>query len=186
MTIKTFEGHTPVIHPTAWVDDSAYVSGDTVLAEQVSVWPTAVIRGDVNYIRIGRKTNVQDGAVLHVAHAGEYTRPEGFPLIIGEEVTVGHRAVLHACTIGNRCLIGMGAIVLDGAEVGDDVIIGAGSVVPPKKQLESGYLYVGSPVKQARPLTERERTFLRYSAENYWKLTERTRQSAPATDSESA
>ena len=177
MTVKTFENHTPVIDPTAWVDDSAYVSGDTVLAEQVSIWPTAVVRGDVNYIRIGRKTNVQDGAVLHVAHAGEYTRPKGYPLIIGEEVTVGHRAVLHACTIGNRCLIGMGAIVLDGAEVGDDVIIGAGSVVPPKKRLESGYLYVGSPVKQARALTERELTFLRYSAENYWKLTERTRQS---------
>ncbi len=186
MTIKAFDGHTPVIDPTAWVDESAYVSGDTVLAEQVSVWPMAVIRGDVNYIRIGRKTNVQDGAVLHVAHAGEYTSPQGYPLLIGEEVTVGHRAVLHACTIGNRCLIGMGAIVLDGAVVGDDVIIGAGSVVPPKKQLEGGYLYVGSPVKQARALTERELTFLRYSAENYWKLTERTRQSAPATEAESA
>ncbi len=175
MTVKAFEGHTPEIHPTAYVDESAYVSGDTVLAEQVSIWPMAVVRGDVNYIRIGRLTNVQDGAVLHVAHAGEYTRPGGFPLLIGEEVTIGHRAVLHACTIGNRCLIGMGAIVLDGAVVGDDVIIGAGSLVPPGKVLESGYLYVGSPVKQVRPLTEREGTFLRYSAANYWKLTERTR-----------
>ena len=178
MTIKRFEDFTPESHPTAWIDDSAYVSGRTTIAEQVSIWPTAVVRGDVNYITIGRLTNVQDGAVLHVAHAGEYTRPEGYPLIIGEEVTVGHRAVLHACTIGNRCLIGMGSIVLDGAVVGDDVIIGAGSVVPPGKVLASGYLYVGSPVKQARPLTERERTFLRYSAENYWRLTERTRQSA--------
>ena len=177
MTIKAFENFVPEIHPTAWVDESAYVSGRTKLAEQVSIWPTAVVRGDVNYIEIGKLTNVQDGAVLHVAHGGDYSRPEGYPLIIGEEVTVGHRAVLHACTIGNRCLIGMGAIVLDGAVVGDDVIIGAGSLVPPGKVLEGGYLYVGSPVKQARPLTEREYSFLRYSAAHYGRLTERTRHS---------
>jgi carbonic anhydrase/acetyltransferase-like protein (isoleucine patch superfamily) len=178
VTIKRFENHTPDIHPTAYVDDMAYVSGQTTLAEGVSVWPTAVIRGDVNYIQVGRLSNVQDGAVLHVTHAGEYTRPDGFPLIIGEEVTIGHRVVLHACTIGSRCLIGMGAIVLDGAVIEDDVIIGAGSLVPPKKVLESGYLYVGNPAKQARALTEKERVFLRYSAEFYRKLALRTQQSA--------
>ncbi len=170
MTIKRFGDYTPTIHPTAWVDDSAYVSGRTTLAEQVSIWPMAVVRGDVNYIQIGRLTNVQDGAVLHVAHGGEYTRPEGYPLIIGEEVTIGHKAILHACTIGNRCLIGMGSIVLDGAVVGDDVMIGAGSLVPPSKVLESGYLYVGSPVKQVRALTDNEKAFLRYSAEHYGRV----------------
>ena len=177
MTVTRFEDHIPAIHPTAYVDAMAYVSGQTTLAEGVSIWPTAVVRGDINRIQIGRLTNVQDGAVLHVTHGGEYTRPDGLPLIIGEEVTIGHRAVLHACTIGNRCLIGMGAIVLDGAVVGDDVIIGAGSLIPPGKVLESGYLYVGSPVKQARPLTEREYSFLRYSAAHYGRLTERTRHS---------
>jgi carbonic anhydrase/acetyltransferase-like protein (isoleucine patch superfamily) len=177
MTIKRFENHSPEIHPTAYVDDMAYVSGQTTLAEGVSVWPTAVIRGDVNYIQIGRLTNVQDGAVLHVTHSGEFTRPGGLPLIIGEEVTIGHRAVLHACTIGNRCLIGMGAIVLDGAVVEDEVIIGAGSLVPPGKVLAGGYLYVGSPVKQARALTAKEQAFLRYSAENYRKLALRTQAS---------
>lgn len=178
MTIKRFENHIPEIHPTAYVDDMAYVSGQTTLAEGVSVWPTAVLRGDINRIQIGRLTNVQDGAVLHVTHAGAYTHPNGIPLIIGEEVTIGHRAVLHACTIGNRCLIGMGATVLDAAVVEDDVIIGAGSLVPPGKVLASGYLYVGSPVKQARPLTDKERAHLRYSAEYYRTLALRTLASA--------
>ncbi|WP_028487717.1 gamma carbonic anhydrase family protein [Thiothrix lacustris] len=177
MTIKRFENHVPDIHPTAFVDEMAYVSGQTTLAEGVSVWPSAVVRGDINRITIGRLSNVQDGAVLHVTHGGEYTRPDGLPLIIGEEVTIGHRAVLHACTIGNRCLVGMGAIVLDAAVVEDDVIIGAGSLVPPGKVLESGHLYVGSPVKQARPLTEKERAYLRYSAEYYRKLAIRTQTS---------
>ena len=178
MTVTHFEDHVPAIHPTAYVDAMAYVSGQTTLAEGVSIWPTAVVRGDINRIQIGRLTNVQDGAVLHVTHGGEYTRPDGLPLIIGEEVTIGHRAVLHACTIGNRCLVGMGAIVLDAAVVEDEVMIGAGSLVPPGKVLHSGYLYVGSPVKQARELTSKEKAYLRYSAEYYRKLAERTRASA--------
>lgn len=178
MTIKRFEAHEPDIHPTAYVDPAAYVSGQTTLGEGASVWPMAVIRGDINHIRIGRLTNVQDGAVLHVTHGGEYTRPDGLPLIIGDEVTIGHRAVLHACTIGNRCLVGMGAIVLDGAVVEDEVMIGAGSLVPPGKVLASGYLYVGSPVKQARPLTDKEKSYLGYSAAYYRQVAERTRLSA--------
>ncbi len=177
MTIKNFEAHTPDIHPTAYVDPTAYVSGQTVLGEGSSVWPMAVVRGDINHIHIGRNTNVQDGAVLHVTHGGEYTRPDGLPLIIADEVTIGHRAVLHACTIGNRCLIGMGSIILDGAVVEDEVMIGAGSLVPPGKRLESGYLYVGSPVKQARPLTDKEKAYLSYSATYYTKVAERTRNS---------
>jgi carbonic anhydrase/acetyltransferase-like protein (isoleucine patch superfamily) len=177
MTVKCFENYTPDIHPNAYVDPAAYVSGQTKLEEGASVWPMAVVRGDINHIHIGRLSNVQDGAVLHVTHSGEYTRPGGLPLIIGAEVTIGHRAVLHACTIGNRCLVGMGAIVLDGAVVEDEVMIGAGSLVPPGKILASGYLYVGSPVKQARPLTDKEKAYLGYSAAYYHKLAERTRNS---------
>jgi carbonic anhydrase/acetyltransferase-like protein (isoleucine patch superfamily) len=177
VTVKRFEDHEPDIHPSAYVDPAAYVSGQTTLGEGSSVWPMAVIRGDINHIRIGRLTNVQDGAVLHVTHGGEYTRPDGLPLLIGDEVTIGHRAVLHACTIGNRCLVGMSSIVLDGAVVEDEVMIGAGSLVPPGKVLASGYLYVGSPVKQARPLTEKEKAYLGYSAAYYQKVAERTRQS---------
>ncbi|MEB4590471.1 gamma carbonic anhydrase family protein [Candidatus Thiothrix sp. Deng01] len=177
MSVKPFEEHVPDIHPEAYVDPAAYVSGQTTLGEGSSVWPMAVVRGDINVIRIGRLTNVQDGAVLHVTHGGEYSTPEGRPLTIGDEVTIGHRAVLHACTIGNRCLVGMGAIVLDGAVVEDEVMIGAGSLVPPGKRLASGHLYVGNPVKQARPLTEKEKAYFSYSAAYYARLAGRTRNS---------
>lgn len=172
MTVRRFENHTPVIHPDAYIDPLACISGQTCIGEGTSVWPMVVIRGDVNTIRIGRLSNIQDGAVLHVTHAGEYGN--GLPLEVGDEVTVGHRAVLHACTIGNRCLIGMGAIVLDGAVVEDEVMVGAGSLVPPGKVLASGYLYVGSPVKQVRPLTGKEKAYLCYSATHYRKLAART------------
>ena len=174
MTIKAFEGHYPNIHPQAWVDDAAYVSGQATLGAGCSVWPMVVIRADINPITIGERTNIQDGSVLHVTHGGPFTTPEGLALNIGDDVIVGHKAVLHACTIGNRCLIGMGAIVMDGANVGDECIIAAGSLVPPHKQLESGYLYAGSPVKQMRPITEKERAFFTYSSRYYVKLAERT------------
>ncbi|CAA6821638.1 MAG: carbonic anhydrase, family 3 [uncultured Thiotrichaceae bacterium] len=178
MTIKKFAQHTPDIHASAYVDDMAYVSGQTTLAEGSSVWPMAVLRGDVNAITVGKRTNVQDGAVLHVTHDGPFTRPGGLPLIIGDDVTIGHKAVLHACTIGNRCLIGMNTTVLDGVIVEDNTIIGAGSLVPPGKRLESGFLWTGSPVKQARPLTDKELAYFTYSAEHYVKLAQRTRDSA--------
>jgi carbonic anhydrase/acetyltransferase-like protein (isoleucine patch superfamily) len=177
MTIKTFADYTPDIHPSAWVDDMAYVSGRTTLAEDSSVWPMAVLRGDVNSITVGKRSNIQDGAVLHVTHDGPFTRPGGIALIIGDDVTVGHKAVLHACSIGNRCLIGMNATVLDGAVIADETIIAAGSLVPPGKQLESGYLWTGSPVKKARPLTDKELAWFTYSAEHYVKLAKRTRDS---------
>ncbi|QEY24434.1 gamma carbonic anhydrase family protein [Neisseria animalis] len=164
--IRPFQHHRPNIHPSAWVDHSAVVIGQVELAESVSVWPMTVIRGDIHRIQIGARSNVQDGSVLHVTQSRE-GQPEGSPLIIGEDVTVGHKAVLHGCTIGNRVLIGMGSIVLDDAVIEDDVVIGAGSLVPPRKRLESGYLYIGSPVKQARPLTDGELAFLKQSAENY-------------------
>lgn len=178
MTIKKFAEYTPDIHPSAYVDEMAYVSGQTLLAEDSSVWPMAVLRGDVNTITIGKRSNIQDGAVLHVTHDGPFTQPGGIPLIIGDDVTVGHKAVLHACSIGNRCLIGMNATVLDGAVIGDETIIAAGSLVPPGKNLESGYLWTGSPVKQARPLTEQELAWFTYSAAHYVRLAKQTKDSA--------
>ena len=159
----------PQTNESNYIDETSVVIGDVVLAENVSVWPFAVIRGDVNHIRIGKNSNVQDHSMLHVSHK-KADKPEGSPLIIGEDVTVGHHVKLHGCTIGNRVLIGIGTIVLDDVVVEDDVMIGAGSLVPPNKRLESGYLYVGSPVKQVRKLTEKELAFLPYSAQNYVKV----------------
>ncbi|MCU6672052.1 gamma carbonic anhydrase family protein [Leclercia adecarboxylata] len=152
------------------IDSSSVVIGDVRMGDDVSIWPLVAIRGDVNYVSIGARTNIQDGSVLHVTHKSFYN-PEGNPLIVGEEVTVGHKVMLHGCTIGNRVLVGMGAILLDGVVVEDDVMIGAGSLVPQNKRLESGFLYLGSPVKQIRPLTEAEKEGLKYSANNYvkWK-----------------
>ncbi|MGB1310274.1 MAG: gamma carbonic anhydrase family protein [Leucothrix sp.] len=168
MSVRQFNGVSPSIAATAYVDQDAVIIGDVTLAEDVSIWPCAVIRGDVNHIRIGARTNIQDGSVLHVTHASDkYTNATGTPLLIGEDVTVGHKAVLHACTIGNRCLIGMGSVVLDNAVIEDEVMVAAGSVVAPGKTLKSGYLYLGNPAREKRPLNDQERQFLSYSAENY-------------------
>lgn len=152
------------------IDATSVAIGDVRMADDVSIWPLVAIRGDVNYVEIGARTNIQDGSVLHVTHKSSYN-PQGNPLLIGEDVTVGHKVMLHGCTIGNRVLVGMGSILLDGVVIEDDVMIGAGSLVPQNKRLESGYLYFGNPVKQIRPLTEAERTGLLYSANNYvkWK-----------------
>jgi carbonic anhydrase/acetyltransferase-like protein (isoleucine patch superfamily) len=147
----------------------ATVIGDAVLGDDVSVWPGAVIRGDMHSIRVGDRSNVQDNAVLHITHASDYN-PGGWPLAIGDDVVIGHSAVVHGCRIGNRVLVGIGAIVNDGAVVEDDVIIGAGCVVPPGKMLASGFVYVGNPCRQLRPLTQEERMFFTYSAANYVKL----------------
>jgi carbonic anhydrase/acetyltransferase-like protein (isoleucine patch superfamily) len=169
VAIRSYQQHRPQLGARAFVDASAVVIGDVVLGDDSSVWPMTVIRGDMHRIRIGARTSVQDGSVLHITHAGPFN-PEGYPLIIGDDVTVGHKVTLHGCTLGNRILVGMGSIVMDGAVVEDEVIIGAGSLVPPGKRLESGYLYVGSPVKQARALTDKERSFFSYTAGNYVKL----------------
>lgn len=167
--IRSFDGKTPVIAEDVYIDQAAVVIGDVEIGAGSSVWPCTVVRGDIHRIRIGKDTNIQDGSVLHVTHDSSFV-PGGYPLTVGNGVTVGHKVTLHACEIGNYCLIGMGSIVLDGAVVEDKVMIGAGSLVPGGKRLESGYLYMGSPVKQMRPLKEKELEFLEYSAENYARL----------------
>ena len=169
MAIRTFSGKTPVIAASAYIDDGAIVIGDVSIGEDTSLWPFVVARGDVNSIKIGNRTNIQDASVLHVTHDGQYT-PGGYALSIGDDVTVGHRVTLHACTVGNLCLIGMSSTIMDGAVLGNKIIIGAGSLVPTGKQLEGGYLYVGSPAKRIRALTENELEFLEYSAAHYVKL----------------
>lgn len=168
--LRAYKNTFPKIGQRVMIDPSSVIIGDVQLADDVSVWPLVAIRGDVNRITIGMRTNIQDGSMLHVTHKSSY-KPEGNPLIIGNDVTIGHKAMLHGCTIGDRVLVGMGSILLDGAIIEDDVIIGAGTTVPQNKHLHSGYLYLGNPVRQIRPLTESELAGLTYSANNYvnWK-----------------
>lgn len=158
--IHPYKESRPVIDASALIVESAQVIGDVTIGEESSVWFNAVVRGDVNNIRIGKRTNIQDGCVLHVARKVR-------PLIIGDEVTVGHGVILHACTIGSRCLIGMGAIVMDGAQVGDDCIVGAGALVTPNTEIPPKSMVLGSPARVVRPLTEEEMRSVRESAANY-------------------
>ncbi|WP_350307271.1 gamma carbonic anhydrase family protein [Photorhabdus viridis] len=168
--LRSYLGTQPKIGQKVMLDPSSVIIGDVRLADDVSIWPLVVIRGDVNYVSIGTRTNIQDGSVLHVTHKS-VDNPDGFPLIVGNDVTIGHKAILHGCTIGSRVLIGMGSILLDGSIIEDDVIIGAGSLIAPGKILESGYLYVGSPARRVRKLKPEELEILCYSASNYvcWK-----------------
>jgi len=162
----------PQLGRDVYVAETATIIGNSILGDECSVWPQAVIRGDVNAIRIGARSNVQDGCILHVTHDGPYT-PGGHDLVIGEDVTLGHGAVLHGCHIGSRCLIGIRATVLDGAIVEDEVLLGAGALVAPGKRLESGHLYHGQPARKVRPLSGAEREALAYSAQHYVRLAKR-------------
>lgn len=164
--LRSYKGISPTLGNDVYVDEHAVLVGDIVLEQDVSIWPFVAARGDVNHIRIGARSNIQDGSILHVTHKNS-ENPAGYPLIIGKDVTVGHKVMLHGCTIYDRVLVGMGSIVLDGAIIESDVILGAGSLVPPNKRLLSGYLYVGSPAKMTRALTEKEKAFLITSANNY-------------------
>ena len=169
MTLSSYLNVSPMLGARVYVAPSAAVIGKVMIGDDSSIWPMAVVRGDVDSIRIGARTSIQDGSVLHVTHDGPY-RPGGRALVVGDDVTVGHRAVLHACTIGNACLIGMGALLLDDVELEDFVMIGAGTLVPPGKKLASRGLYVGSPARRARDLTQKEVDFLTYSAAHYVKV----------------
>jgi len=168
VAIRKYLQFEPKLENSSWVDESAVVIGRCTLGADASVWPNATLRGDVNDIHIGERSNVQDGSVLHTTHESEISK--GSKCIVGNDVTIGHNVVLHGCIIEDECLVGMGAVVLDNAVVQKHVFIGANSLVPPGKVLESGYLYVGSPVKQARALTEDEIAFFKYSAAHYVKL----------------
>jgi len=169
MPLRAFKSIMPRVGAANYIDDSAVIIGDVTLADNVSIWPTVVIRGDVASVHIGANSNIQDGSVLHVSHAGKYS-PNKAHLKIGKGVTIGHRAVVHACTVGNYCLVGIGAIIMDNAVLEDYVMLGAGSLVPSGKVLESGYLYIGSPAKKARELSTEEKEFLEYSSAHYVKL----------------
>lgn len=167
--IRPFGGNRPAIDSGVWIDPTALVIGNVAIGRDSSVWPMAVVRGDVHRIRIGSASNIQDGAVLHVSHDSPYL-PGGRPLQIGDGVTVGHQAVLHACEVGDYCLVGIGARVLDGAVLESKTLLGAGALVPPGKRLEGGHLWVGAPVRKVRGLTDKELEYLEYSAAHYVKL----------------
>lgn len=169
MNIRAYLDKHPHIADRVWVDPTAVIIGDVEIGTDSSVWPYAVIRGDMHHIRIGERTSVQDGSVLHITHSSDFN-PGGFPLTIGDDVTIGHQAMLHGCTIGSRILIGMKACIMDGAVVEDEVIVGAAALVTPGMKLESGYVYAGSPARKIRAITEKEREFFKYSAQNYVRL----------------
>ena len=166
---RPFDSITPRLGQRVWIDPQATVIGRVGLGDDVSVWPQTVLRGDVNEIEVGARTNVQDGTIGHVTHDGPYS-PGGFPLVLGADITIGHGAILHACTVGDRCLVGMGSLILDGAVLEADVMLAAGSLVSPGKRLASGWLYRGRPAKKARQLSDQELEMLVYSAHHYVSL----------------
>jgi len=169
MTIDAYLDAAPEIHDRVFVHDSAQVIGDVIIGDDSSIWCHAVLRADVNHMRIGRSSNVQDLTMCHVSHKTPQ-KPAGSPLLIGDYVTIGHSVILHGCIIGNECLIGMGSIVMDDVVIQDRVMVGAGSLIAPGKVLESGMLYIGRPAKAVRKLTADEIAYLRYSAEHYVRI----------------
>lgn len=169
MAIESYRGIRPRLGRNVYIHPAATVIGDVELGDDVSVWPGVVIRGDVNSIRIGHGSNIQDNSVLHVSHRSA-ANPDGAPLVIGCRVTVGHGVILHGCSIGDECLIGMGSLVMDGAVLEERVLLGAGSLVPEGGQLRSGWLHYGRPVRAVRPLGQGELDYFAYTAANYVKL----------------
>ena len=166
LSLRSYKSIFPTIGLRTYIDVSSVLIGDITIGDDSSIWPLVAARGDVNSIIIGQRSNIQDGSILHVTHKNE-ENPKGAPLLIGDDVTIGHKVMLHGCEIQNRVLVGMGSIILDNAIIESDVMIGAGSLVPPNKTLKSGYLYIGSPVKQIRELSVEEIAFLKKSAMNY-------------------
>ena len=158
--IRAWGGKTPRLADSVWVAEGAVIVGDVEIGPESSVWFGAVVRGDVNHVRVGARTNLQDYAVLHVTSRTH-------PTIVGDDVTVGHRATLHGCRVKDRCLVGIGAVVMDGAVVGEDAMVGAGSLVPPGMVVPPGMLALGSPAKVKRALTREEIEYFRQSAASY-------------------
>lgn len=171
---ERFGDSEPSIAADVYVHSSAVIIGDVAIGELASIWCNAVLRGDVNAIRIGARSNVQDGSVLHVSHKTP-ADPDGAPLVIGAGVTIGHQVILHGCTIHDHCLIGMGSIVMDKAVIESHVLLGAGSLVPEGKRLEAGHLYLGRPAKMIRALNDEELAYFEYSASHYVELARRYR-----------
>ena len=169
MGIRSFQNKVPSQGERVFVDPASTVIGEVALGDDSSVWPGAVVRGDMHRIVIGARTSVQDNAVLHITHDSAFN-PGGFPLTLGDDVIVGHQAMLHGCTIGDRVMIGMQTMIMDGAVVESDVMLAAGSLVSPGKRLASGWLYRGRPARAVRELTAKEIEFLPYVAGNYVKL----------------
>jgi len=159
--LRPYRGVTPAVAPTAFVDGSAQLIGDVTIGDESSVWMNAVVRGDVNRIRVGRRTNLQDAVVVHVM------RDPSHPTLVGSEVTVGHGAILHGCTIADRCLIGMGAILLNGVQVGEGAVVAAGTLLPEGTVVPPRSLVVGHPGRVRRPVTDEEYEGIRTSADSY-------------------
>lgn len=170
MTIRSYRNVLPTLGPRVFIDPQACVIGDVVLGQDVSIWPFTVVRGDVNFIRIGDRTNVQDGSVIHVSHDGPHAKRGGFATHIGSDVTIGHKAIIHACTIEDAVLIGMGAVVLDGAVIRKHGFVGAGALIAPGKEVGEAELWLGNPAKKVRVLRDAEIEALYYSAGHYVRL----------------
>ncbi len=168
-SLRPYLGRLPLLGARVYVDAAATVIGDVELGDDVSVWPGTIIRGDVNHIRIGARTNVQDGTIIHVSHHSPYNQA-GYPTLIGEDVTVGHGTIIHACTIGDRSLIGMGSCILDGARVMTHGFVGAGAIIGPGKVVGEGELWLGNPGRFVRRLSDKEIESLLYSAQHYVRL----------------
>jgi carbonic anhydrase/acetyltransferase-like protein (isoleucine patch superfamily) len=166
MSVRPYRGIRPEVGRGVWIDPAATVIGRVTIGDDASLWPGVIVRGDVNWISIGARTNIQDGAVLHVG-SSRLAGGDGIPCIVGEECSIGHAAVVHACTLGRRCLVGMGAILMDGAVAGDECIIGAGALVTAGTVIPPRTLWVGSPARERRALEPNEIAFLAESAAHY-------------------
>ena len=177
MSVRDFQGIKPRIAASAYIDPTAVVIGDVEIGQESSLWPYVVVRGDVNRIRIGKHTNIQDGSIVHV-NSKSIIAPAGSVATIGDNVTVGHRVLLHGCTIEDLCLIGMGSIIMDNVVIETRVVLGAGSLVAPGKRLRSGFLYTGSPARQIRPLTDEDLGGIEFSYQHYSELKQRHRGTA--------
>ena len=170
MNLRPYLEHVPVVGERVYVDPAASLIGDVVLGDDASLWPGVVVRGDVNFIRVGARTNIQDGTIVHVSHDGPHAKLGGFATVIGDDVTIGHKAIVHACRIEDAVLIGMGAIVLDGAVVRKHGFVGAGALIAPGKVVGEGEMWLGSPAKKVRMLSDAEIEALYYSAQHYVRL----------------